>query len=690
MCIQKPPHDFSQKLYDAYEESIDEYINSTVAPSLREKSNEFLLRELARRWSDHKIMVRWLSRFFFYLDRYFVSRRSLPSLREAGINCFHKLIYEEFKCKAADAVIALINLEREENLIDKALLNNIKDMYVELGMNRGIEFYVNDLENTLLNDASDYYSRKASLWIVEDSCPDYMIKVEDCLKKEKARVSHYLHSSTETRLLEKVLHQLLALHFNELLEKEHSGGRSLLRDEKMEDLSRMNRLFQKAPEGLVKLSGVFKQHVSSEGMSLIKQADDAMSNKAEKTGGTQALELVVKIIELHDKYRTYVTDCFSNGSLFHKALKEAFEGFCNKVVGGSSSAEMLASYCDDILKKSAAEKLSSEAAEGCLDKAVSLLTYISDKDLFAEFYRKRLSRRLLFDRSAQDDQERFVLSKLKQQSGGQFTSKMEGMVNDMTLAKDSQKHFQEYLSKNKTSLGVDFTVTVITTGVWPTYKSSDLNLPAEMANCVQVFKDYYMSKTSHRKLTFIYSLGSCSIVGKFQHKPIELILGTYQAAVLLLFNSADKLSYAEIEAQLNLGDDDLIRLLHSLSCAKYKILNKDPSTKSISRNDSFEFNSKFTDRMRKIRVPLPPVDERKKVIEDVEKDRRHTIDAALVRIMKSRKVLPYQQLIAECVEQMSKMFKPEVKDIKRRIEDLITRDYLERDQESPNTFKYIA
>ena len=37
---------------------------------------------------------------------------------------------------------------------------------------------------------------------------------------------------------------------------------------------------------------------------------------------------------------------------------------------------------------------------------VRLLAYISDKDLFAEFYRKKLSRRLLFDKSANDDHER--------------------------------------------------------------------------------------------------------------------------------------------------------------------------------------------------------------------------------------------------------------------------------------------
>lgn len=42
--------------------------------------------------------------------------------------------------------------------------------------------------------------------------------------------------------------------------------------------------------------------------------------------------------------------------------------------------------------------------------------------------RKKLARRLLFDKSANDDHERCILTKLKQQCGGQFTSKMEGMV----------------------------------------------------------------------------------------------------------------------------------------------------------------------------------------------------------------------------------------------------------------------
>ncbi|WRX11194.1 Cullin [Theobroma cacao] len=431
--------------------------------------------------------------------------------------------------------------------------------------------------------------------------------------------------------------------------------------------------------------------VSNSHLCPVLSADSHSFPQASNAAGVQEQVLIRKIIELHDKYMTYVTDCFQNHTLFHKALKEAFEVFCNKTVAGSSSAELLATFCDNILKKGGSEKLSDEAIEETLEKVVKLLAYISDKDLFAEFYRKKLARRLLFDRSANDDHERSILTKLKQQCGGQFTSKMEGMVTDLTLARENQASFEDYLRSNSAAHpGIDLTVTVLTTGFWPSYKSFDLNLPAEMVKCVEVFKGFYETKTKHRKLTWIYSLGTCHINGKFEQKTIELIVSTYQAAVLLLFNASDRLSYSEIMAQLNLTHDDLVRLLHSLSCAKYKILSKEPNTKTISQSDYFEFNSKFTDKLRRIKIPLPPVDERKKVVEDVDKDRRYAIDAAIVRIMKSRKVLGHQQLVSECVEQLSRMFKPDIKAIKKRMEDLITRDYLERDKDNANMFRYLA
>ncbi|CAI9268708.1 unnamed protein product [Lactuca saligna] len=47
---------------------------------------------------------------------------------------------------------------------------------------------------------------------------------------------------------------------------------------------------------------------------------------------------------------------------------------------------------DAIASASRSEKLNDEAIEDTLEKVVKLLAYISDKDLFAEFYRKKLAR----------------------------------------------------------------------------------------------------------------------------------------------------------------------------------------------------------------------------------------------------------------------------------------------------------
>lgn len=101
-------------------------------------------------------------------------------------------------------------------------------------------------------------------------------------------------------------------------------------------------------------------------------------------------------------------------------------------------------------------------------------------------------------------------------------------------------------------------------------------------------------------------LRNCWYIGSFK-RPLNSdtnfqIVTCFQAAVLLLFNTTDKLSYNDILTQLNLSHEDLVRLLHSLSCARYKILVKEPSTKIVSQTDSFEFNAKFTDRMRRIKV----------------------------------------------------------------------------------------
>ncbi|KAK7850673.1 cullin-1 [Quercus suber] len=603
MMLYRPPHDYSQQIYYKYRETFEEYITSTVLPSLKEKHDEFMLRELVKRWAIYKV----------WGDGFLISSVILIDILLLGgtFRALMKLdllasVYQEFNGKFRDVVISLICLyfclsyilhlyspeisllktilfnqidkEREGEQVDQPLLRNVLDIFVAIGMGQ-MDQYENDFEAAFLKDTVAYYSQKASSWILEDSCPDYMLKVNFICP-------YYL----------KVQHEFLSAYVTQLLEKDDSQCHALVRNDK---------------------------HVTAEVTALVKQAEDAASNKK---------VFVRKVIELHEKYLAYVNDYHT----FRKALKEAFEVFCNMGV-------------------------------------VKLLDYISDMDLFAKFYRKKLAQRLLFDESANDDHERSILTKIKQKCGGQFTSKMERMVTDLTLTREIWTSFEEYLSNNShANPGIDLTVTVLTTGFWPSYKSFDLNLPPELSLTSFSFTAIALGQVCPN------FPGILSNKNKAQKTYVDILFGGLilllvgQTSALLLFNSSDRLSYSDIMTELNLTDNDVVRLLLSLSCAKYKILNKEPNTKTISPTDSFEFNSKFTDKMRRIKIPLPPVDEKKKVIEDVDKDRRYAIDASIVRVMKSRKVLGHQQLVMECVEQLGRMFKPDLKAIKKRIDDLIT------------------
>ncbi|XP_012842209.1 PREDICTED: cullin-1-like isoform X2 [Erythranthe guttata] len=222
MCTQKPPYDHTARLYEKYQESYVEYILTTVLPSLNEKNGELMLRELVIRWSNHKIMVDCLSKFFHYIDRYYVVRLYLIPCKEVGLLTFRDLVYYKIKGKVRDAVICLINREREGEQIDRVLLKNVLDFFVEIGM--GEMDYYEDFEEAMINDAAAYYSQKASIWVLDSSCYDYMLKAHECFRQEKDRVSCYLHPSTETKLLKKVQQEFSSVvsgHSAQLLEKMH-------------------------------------------------------------------------------------------------------------------------------------------------------------------------------------------------------------------------------------------------------------------------------------------------------------------------------------------------------------------------------------------------------------------------------------------------------------------------------------
>jgi cullin 3 len=74
----------------------------------------------------------------------------------------------------------------------------------------------------------------------------------------------------------------------------------------------------------------------------------------------------------------------------------------------------------------------------------------------------------------------------------------------------------------------------------------------------------------------------------------------------------------------------------------------------------------------------------------VEEERRLILDAAIVRIMKARKTLSHNPLLEEVTRQVSNRFNPQPAAVKSRIESLIEREYLKRDENDQRKYIYMA
>mmetsp|Transcript_16886 Transcript_16886/g.32946 ORF Transcript_16886/g.32946 Transcript_16886/m.32946 type:complete len:759 (+) Transcript_16886:693-2969(+) len=709
MCTQRSPDNYSQELYTRHGDRIKDYLEGVVMPVLREKRDEYLLKELVVRWKHHETMDKWMRRFFMYLDRYHVKHHSLPELHEASLKLFRQIVFEKVKTPFVEAILAQINKEREGEVVDRSLLKQCVEIFGE--MMPQLKVYTSSLEEPLLDDTREVYRKKAQEWIEQDALPEYLRKAEAALETEGERVDNYLEPQTKAKLQGVVMDELLAQHETALLEKEGSGCRALLRDDKSEDLARLFKLYQKVHKGLEPIAAIVREHVTKQGMEIVEKRESALASaQTPKEKDSLDPAFVQSLLDLHEKNQSLVKTEFEADSLFQKALKEAFETFVNHDVGKRSNAELLANYCDRILK-SGGVKHSDTEIENLLERTVQLFSYLSEKDTFADVYRNQLAKRLLMNRSASDDAEHSIISKLRLRCGAQFTSKMEGMVKDLLTGNEYKKAFKDQVRSDPEALleksqatnisanapgdhvvvdGVEFSVEVLTTGHWPSYKMVPIELPLELQKCMEIYQAFYDKKTSQRCLKWVHSLGNCSLRAQFK-RTYDLQVTTLQACALLHFNSIPEGEYVvftDFVTYLNVEEEVAKRILHSLSCAKHRVLEKDPMSKSIARTDKFRFNSNFSSPMRKLRLPMASLDESSNP-KRVEEDRSIAIEAAIVRIMKARKRLSHQELVAEVLSQLH-FFAPAPRVVKRRIEHLIDREYLERDESQANFYKYLA
>ncbi|GLB36813.1 putative cullin family protein [Lyophyllum shimeji] len=463
------------------------------------------------------------------------------------------------------------------------------------------------------------------------------------------------------------------------------------------DLSTLLNMYERFSRvnGLKVLVSAFRVYLQARVQTIVKDVDNDDNMVQRLLDFKRLADTAIRTAFLDDPARssdnngsTSVLNKQPNNEFFY-ALTDAFTiGFKAR---RNKPAEMIAKYLDRAMRRGQGATSDAEF-EALLDSVLALYRYTEDKDVFRTFYHRSLAKRLLLEKSASDDFEAAMLKKLKEQYDPEF-GMGEDMFKDLALSREAMREYHSKLDIQ--SAGHKLTAMVLQRSAWPfSVQKTSIDLPASMQAELTAYANYYKERHSGHVLDWDHALGTAMLKARFNHNTKELSVSLYQAVVLLLFNDSEEWRYPDILAQTRMDEGELKRTLQSLALGKKKVLRKVPGGRDVNDGDLFKFNGDFDDPRPKVHInsiqaKVSP-EESKRTNESIEGDRKHYLDAAIVRIMKARKELTYEQLKTATIEAVKNHFVPMVDAIKKRVDALVESDYLERSAEDKNKFLYVA
>jgi len=386
--------------------------------------------------------------------------------------------------------------------------------------------------------------------------------------------------------------------------------------------------------------------------------------------------------------------------------------------------------------------LSETEMDDKLSASIIVFKYIDDKDVFQKFYAKMFAKRLIYAMSVSMEAEEVMINKLKNACGYEFTSKLHRMYTDVKLSDDLNDNFHTWAKGEAESTGIElgnslkiFNIFVLQAGAWPLVQAaiSPFSVPLPFERPVSYFEKFYANKFTGRKLTWLHHLSTVEMKISFTSRSYTVSMGTYHMAILYLFESVDSLTYREMQEHTKLSDEQLIKHLQSLLDAKLLVMGNwanlsrsvseistssevgvggplsppisNPSSPNpitlggggdVSPSTVFSLNFDFTSKRAKFKITAVTQKEVQQASEveqthsSVEEDRKLYVQAAVVRIMKARKVIKHTKLVEEVIHQSKNRFSPSIPMIKKCIEALIEKGYLERTKDGSDEYSYIA
>lgn len=594
-------------LYDRIQETCAVHLSHSVARIVSSEGTSFL-QTLAQEWTIHSTAFESIARVLMYMDRTYCDQKKKADSLTLMLSLFRdRVVYvPEIRHTLRQQLLTQILQERQGNIIDRSLLREILLMMARVSVQCAVSVYEEDFEQFFLAETEQFYREESLAFITTHTCPEYMTKVTRRLAEESERLTNYLATETEPKLRAILEQQLLTTHIRTLIDMEHTGILALYRSfqpnihgndvemassagsvsasalllsggggggssaavgganaSTIEDLKRFFLLFGRVVPCFAIIYETLGKEIVRRGQEILSSQETARDPVA----------FVKDVLHLKDQYDGIVQLAYRHDKRLEAKVKEAFKSFINN---DHRTAAHLSAYLDDFFRK-AMQGLSETDINTQLDKVIVIFRFLSDKDVFEDYYNKALSKRLLGQKTVADDQEKLMIAKLKNECGLSFTTKMEGMFMDMNLSKAVMDVYRASAYPSRLAPW-EMDVQVLTMGHW-SVTSVPCRLSTELDTMQQTFTEFYTNEHSGRKLTWCPSLGYVEMRGNFPLGKKEFTVSSFQWCILALFNLQDTWTFAAIHERLAMPTLELRRHLLSLCTSKLPILKKTSSGK---------------------------------------------------------------------------------------------------------------
>ncbi|WVW86443.1 hypothetical protein I302_108491 [Kwoniella bestiolae CBS 10118] len=711
------PHTLGPTIYGRIKDDLERSANGLV----REWRGSIMAREegwlgrLVQGWESWEKRVNLLSAIFVYLDRVYSNPvNGISSIKELSINTFRKVIWENeiILEKTRSEVLGWSTKERE---IEGAMEDVRPTIQHISTIAKILDTFTESIQNPYIELATEYHSTSAEEKVkqVEGSsngltASRYVEWVLEKVVEEKERADACLDENVAQQVVsvvrkeagQNVAERVIRTALDESMDSQN-----------FESLSRLYT-FSTDIKSFPTLVTSLEDHLESKLKALISDP----ANDPQMIDGTLKLKRFIdkaisnlfepaheNAIEEQDKKDQ--KDVIERKRLRRNRqfeLEEASRTGFKKGLGSrqNAPAEWIAKHLDLAMRRG--PSLSDSEFNSHLDEIIALIGFTKDKDVFKAFYSTQLAKRLLLGRSASDDMERNMIAKLQKEMGEEFTSG-DIMMKDLQLSETLVKTYQSIQAKEAEQYkdAGNFTANVLTESAWPAYPllkdGWNFQLPSNLQSSVDLFTSWYSTQHKNRQLSWRFQLSTVTLTARFGSSArYEIGVSLFQAVVLLLFNEEDTLDFNEIKNRTGIETQELIRTLQSLALGRKntRVLLKKPPGKEVNPTDVFAWNKGFTSDRIKFKINGIQQDmsaeESRKTNEQIHIDRVSVLEATIVRIMKGKKKLSLQLLIDNVVSDVVKRFPPDVKEIKKRVESLIEREFLMRDEEERGMLHYLA